>query len=716
MIIHSIYINHFGKWSSLELQLSPHWTSIQGENESGKSTLNDFIIAMLFGFKKIAKKRTLSDDAGGYLIIECQGVQYKVERYRHQHRGRATVIKLPEHELVGYDEALASLIKVNEREAEAIYTLNALMVDSQQITEDEWQGYVLSYAVSGSDTLFQLEKEYQSALKPYYKKRGKPGLIQQAFQEKLEYENQISQLELEDAQRDFISDYDYERKIAEKVRLDDQIKAFDEYKQLKEKTKASLSAVMLSDIQQHLQHWQALEDQPTRHMNPETFQKLQHYYAQLKIAVKQYQSSLRRCQWLEEELKQWQDDLKKENYQFIGWIIGGLLLVISVAFGLFSHFALGFIFGLLGAICCVYHQTLAMFITKKIGYSDTRYDKRRLEKVMGTTVNHPSDVIAFMKDEQLKYDVTPYIQRFKPYMTVQGETLKEQLVSIRQGMRRAQNELSAQQGVSTVDTVEKIAEIKQNLQQYDGIDTTDIDSATHSFQQLQQQFQEQLEYKQRLHQLKTYFDEDSDALDKATLVHRRDKLEWELEQIKKQQKAQATQPTHSLQELYQLHSHVETKLYRYMQDYQMLQLKLNWLRDIKESTKMDQLPMILRRCSRYFRLLTQGRYDEVLFRQNQLVVQDHHQHLLSMTHLSTGTRSQLVIALRLAFISLQQDVTFPVMMDEGWVFFDHVRQQQLFELLGQYSRRHQLITFSNDDLTGRADKIIDLREEKSNVK
>lgn len=715
MIIHTIYINHFGKWSSLELSLSPHWTSIQGENESGKSTLNDFIMAMLFGFKKVAKKRELSDDAGGYLIIEVDDVQYKVERYRHQHRGRATVIRLPEHELVGNEDVLADLIKVNEREAEAIYMLDAFSLNSQQITEDEWQGYVLSYAVSGSNTLFELEKKYQSALRPYYKTRGKPGLIQQALQEKLEYENQISKLELEDAQRDFISDYDYERKIAEKVRLDDQVQYFDEYQALSRNVQHKISAVDLTAIEQKLNAWENINPMKDK-VDAGTFQLLKQRYTSLQQAVKHYQVSQKKKQWMEEELESWKKADAVNRYDHIAKLSGYAFLVIGLVTGFFSHLWLGFFACVIGVILVFYHHNIVTQLMEKTGCSDSRYDERQLEKALHRTFSSPDELARYIEEERDKMDLTPYIQAFSPYIEPVGTTLKEQLAEIKRGMRLYQQKLRQSQGVSGVDTVEKVEKLKEELRHYQGVNTESLAAAKDSLRQLQQQFQTQLQQQQRFNQLETYFPDGIEGITKEQLLQERDKLEWDIEQIKKRQKAQSNLPQHSLQELYQLQSHAKTKLHQYMKEYQKLQLKINWLRDIKESTKMDQLPMILRRCSRYFYILTHGRYGQVLFKQNQLVVQRHDKQLESLGALSTGTRSQLIIALRLAFISLQDNVSFPVIMDEGWVFFDSRRQTQLFEVLGQYSQRYQLITFSNDDLTEYADKVIDLREEINNVK
>ncbi len=49
MIIEELYVDAHGKLSDLKLRLSPSLNIIYGENEAGKSTLQNFILSMLYG-------------------------------------------------------------------------------------------------------------------------------------------------------------------------------------------------------------------------------------------------------------------------------------------------------------------------------------------------------------------------------------------------------------------------------------------------------------------------------------------------------------------------------------------------------------------------------------------------------------------------------------------------------------------------------------------
>lgn len=61
MKIQTIKINQFGKLQNKEIALSDHINLIQGKNESGKSTLLKFILAMFYGLSKNKNGKTYTD-------------------------------------------------------------------------------------------------------------------------------------------------------------------------------------------------------------------------------------------------------------------------------------------------------------------------------------------------------------------------------------------------------------------------------------------------------------------------------------------------------------------------------------------------------------------------------------------------------------------------------------------------------------------------------
>jgi len=89
----------FGAYRQQEFVFSPTNQLIYGENEAGKSTLYQFIQAMLFGFpKKSGKKRdyTPTDGMafGGRLWLKTSQYQsIKIERFRQTNKGSASLAR-----------------------------------------------------------------------------------------------------------------------------------------------------------------------------------------------------------------------------------------------------------------------------------------------------------------------------------------------------------------------------------------------------------------------------------------------------------------------------------------------------------------------------------------------------------------------------------------------------------------------------------------------
>lgn len=85
MIISRIHIQSFGKINNLTLELERGINIITGENESGKSTVCNFIKFIFYGLpsKSEEKQKYISWDtsrAAGYIIFSDDGLEYRIER------------------------------------------------------------------------------------------------------------------------------------------------------------------------------------------------------------------------------------------------------------------------------------------------------------------------------------------------------------------------------------------------------------------------------------------------------------------------------------------------------------------------------------------------------------------------------------------------------------------------------------------------------------
>ncbi|MFZ5817541.1 MAG: AAA family ATPase [Bacillota bacterium] len=92
MRIDRMILTAFGRFQGRTIDLGPGLTIIYGENESGKSTIQKFLLGMLYGFKKRGLRREYTEDAARYrpwageeyrgaLLYTLDGGQaYRVER------------------------------------------------------------------------------------------------------------------------------------------------------------------------------------------------------------------------------------------------------------------------------------------------------------------------------------------------------------------------------------------------------------------------------------------------------------------------------------------------------------------------------------------------------------------------------------------------------------------------------------------------------------
>lgn len=101
MIIKELYIKSFGRFANRSFKLGDNLNIIYGLNETGKSTLHQFLEAIFYGFVKPGVKRRVMTDQydqyrpwtgnlyGGSLVYQIDGRLYKVER--NLEKGRESV-------------------------------------------------------------------------------------------------------------------------------------------------------------------------------------------------------------------------------------------------------------------------------------------------------------------------------------------------------------------------------------------------------------------------------------------------------------------------------------------------------------------------------------------------------------------------------------------------------------------------------------------------
>ena len=117
----SLYIDNFGKLSDFSFDFQKDINSIYEENGWGKTTLTVFIKAMLYGLSKQDRSlytpwKNLSS-FGGYLILEANGKEYRIERQFSPSKSSADTFK-------AYNLKTNQLVNINPNIGETLLNLN----------------------------------------------------------------------------------------------------------------------------------------------------------------------------------------------------------------------------------------------------------------------------------------------------------------------------------------------------------------------------------------------------------------------------------------------------------------------------------------------------------------------------------------------------------------------------------------------------------------
>lgn len=185
MNIEKLVIYGFGKHENMTIELGSGINVLYGHNESGKTTIQQFILHILFGFPQ--RNSTLlryepksGGKYGGQIHIKDEKYgQCIVERVRGKSAGDVTVYF--ENGEVGGEEALNRLLRQYDRAAfESIFSFSLLQLqDFDKMNEEELTRTLLASGTTGVDHLAQIETAMQKEMSTLFKKSGrKPALNQ----------------------------------------------------------------------------------------------------------------------------------------------------------------------------------------------------------------------------------------------------------------------------------------------------------------------------------------------------------------------------------------------------------------------------------------------------------------------------------------------------------------------------------------------------------
>ncbi|WP_461239497.1 ATP-binding protein [Paucilactobacillus sp. N302-9] len=208
------------------------------------------------------------------------------------------------------------------------------------------------------------------------------------------------------------------------------------------------------------------------------------------------------------------------------------------------------------------------------------------------------------------------------------------------------------------------------------------------------------EQKEQLSQFENMADLSEQSDDAKTELN---ELTGQIKLIEKQQ-ASATFEIESLAQngtltvLLQKKANLQTEINESVKKWLEQSLAVQWIDQALQLASADRFPQIIERAQQYFCRLTDNRYATIHLTDSVIYVTDQNGESFDVGELSTGTAEQLYIALRLGFVQVMGDlIDLPIMIDDGFVNFDHSRKQTMFEILGEIAKTHQVLYFTTDD-------------------
>ncbi len=222
MFFSKLLLKDFGKFNNKEIDLKPGLNLIYGANESGKSTVKEFIVGMLYGIEKARGLKARLDDYelrkplngrgfSGKAYIKKDDKNYFVERsfLRHNRRVKAMDINSGrELDLRNTNSLQGTLFELDKNTYENTLCIGEHGAAPGRELATEMGNYLANLATTGSadidkdkaiSRLKDIKKKYDT--KPYEKK------IEEISEELLEFENVDEELK---SIRDKIAEVDQE--------------------------------------------------------------------------------------------------------------------------------------------------------------------------------------------------------------------------------------------------------------------------------------------------------------------------------------------------------------------------------------------------------------------------------------------------------------------------------------------------------------------------
>ncbi len=600
MIIDTLNISHFGRFHQQSLRLSPGINVIYGENEAGKSTLHQFIQAMLFGVERLRGKASKKDEYSrfqpwaqgrnyeGSMVIEHHGEMYRLTRnfykedefFRVEQLRTGKEIQLPGGQI---DTLIEGLNRTNFK--------NTLSIGQLESRIDARFGLTLQTCMANIQQTKNQDVDLQQTL-DYLRKEKKAHLDRSSQSRIQELKGQMADLDAGEAeQHRLLNDIQKQQQALEELRKRRQTEQSAGRENRKKEQQERMEAIRLIEENNYV----AAQYQQKK----AAYEKMKHETAEADFdAVKE--------RW--DAANEAYDDLSDRYGQLMGRNLAilfsvmmfGLIPVIAVFF-LKSNIAVRvgilLVFVAILAATAVLLQAGRKRMGRRLSECKENLDALHDEMEQHMFGRGSREMLRQMKEElralrekyeQIQIPLQPYLEKYGEDISldVEGEDGEEWMESLRE------------QEETLTKSLERLFVRKEAMEQ------------------------KEMEREALLSEMEQLSAEAADAQEQAAIIDE----------------------------------------------------CISIIRDLSEEIHSDFGPALNQEVSRMMWELTGGRYERVIVDNELNLKVDTEGRFVECGQLSTGTREQLYLALRLAMVKLLfPDGNMPVIFDDSFVFYDDRR-------------------------------------------
>lgn len=143
---------------------------------------------------------------------------------------------------------------------------------------------------------------------------------------------------------------------------------------------------------------------------------------------------------------------------------------------------------------------------------------------------------------------------------------------------------------------------------------------------------------------------------------------------------------------------MDTKVNELVERWLVYRLTNQWIEKVLDAASSGRIPKVRKDAAKFFKTLTDGHYKKIDYNKKSISVLSDDGIKFKVEELSKGTMQQLYLSLVFALtLAFSDEYPMPIMIDDGFVDFDHFRTDKAIDLMKELAKSTQVVYFTADD-------------------